>query len=152
MGLVGALIGAAAGYLGAVRSAARSNRPAWTSAALDAARSLLASDDPAVRAQGSRLLQAAAAAIGADPDAPGQIREVTRNGPSRRSAVADSASDPALVRARALDAARVEVDAFRAARLSPDPAVLRLAEAGTGPADGSEHPSDRSVYPTRSTS
>lgn len=124
VGLVGALIGAAAGYLAAVRSAARSNRPAWTSAALDAARSLLASDDPDARAQGSRLLQAAAAAIGADPDAPEQIRRVTRTAASHRSAVADSA--PATTKGR--DAARAEVEAFRAAGLAPDPVVVHLAE------------------------
>lgn len=140
VGLVGALIGAAAGYLGAVRSAARSNRPAWTSAALDAARSLLASDDPAARAQGSRLLQAAAAAIGADLDAPEQIRRATRTDPSHRSAVADSAPGSAPVTARAVDAARAEVDAFRAAGLSPDPAVVRRAAEEPGSGDTAGEP------------
>lgn len=126
VGLVGALIGSAAGYLAAVRSAARSNRPAWTSAALDAARSLLASEDPAARAQGSRLLQAAAAAIGADPDAPEQIRRATRTGPARRSAVVDSAR----ATTKEMDAARAEVDAFHAAGLAPDAVMVRLVEGG----------------------
>ena len=78
VGLVGALVGAAAGYLGAVRAAARANRPAWTSTAIDAARLLLASQDPASRAEGSRLLEAAAAAIGGAGDAPEQLRRATR--------------------------------------------------------------------------
>lgn len=158
-GLLGALVGAAAGYLGAVRAAARGNRPAWTSAAVDAARLLLASEDPANRAEGSRLLEAAARAIGGAADAPGQLRRATRGrhlsvtleragaaaaagaaprfaraDASRRTAVGDAAvSDGAItVTAQDVDAAAAEVRAFRAAGLHPDPTVVRLAEVKPG--------------------
>ena len=151
-GLVGALVGAAAGYLGAVRAAARANRPAWTSTAIDAARLLLASNDPASRAEGARLLEAAARAIGGAVDAPDQLRRATRGrhlvealdrvrtdgaaGPASRPGRPDTSRRTALggpgaaVTAQDLDAAAAEVRAFRAAGLVPDPAVSALASAG----------------------
>ena len=152
-GLLGALVGAVAGYLGAVRAAARANRPAWTSTAIDAARLLLASHDPASRAEGARLLEAAARAIGSAVDAPDQLRRATRGAhlaevldrvrtdgatgaapqprqpdPSRRTAVGDPGTS---VTVQDVDAAAAEVRAFRAAGLVPDPAVVAVARGGS---------------------
>lgn len=165
-GLLGALVGAAAGYLGAVRAASRANRPAWASIAIEAARSLLDSEDPVRRAEGERLLSAVAAAIGGAEDAPEQLRAATRSEdtaraleragdlarstgapveflatPQRtRSALpgppADTDPDAVAVSARDVDAARPEVRAFRAAGLTPDPLVVAMAGAGTSPGGG----------------
>lgn len=85
VGLLGALLGAAAGYLGSVRAAGRANRPAWASVAIEAARSLIESDDPARRAEGERLLTAAAAAIAGAEDAPEQLRAATRTADRTRA-------------------------------------------------------------------
>ncbi len=155
IGLLGALIGAVAGYLGSVRAASRTNRPAWASVAIEAARSLLASDDPEQRAEGARLLEAAGAAIRGAPDAPDQLRSATRDerrelalerarssdtpvtftvgAPQERAALARQAPQDAPgvapLSPRDVDAARAEVLAFRAARLTPDTAVLAMARA-----------------------
>lgn len=166
IGLLGALVGSAAGYLGAVRAAGRANRPAWASVAIEAARSLLESEDPVRRAEGERLLSAAAAAIRGAADAPEQLRTATRgedtaralaqagelarstgspvgfiaSAPRTRSALPSRPAeiDPALVpvSARDVDAARAEVRAFRAAGLVPDPLVVAMAGAGPSPGGG----------------
>lgn len=163
VGLLGALVGAGAGYLGAVRAASRANRPAWASVAIEAARSLLGSEDPVRRAEGERLLSAAAAAIAGAEDAPEQLRTATRSedrtraleragdlarstgspvefvaSPQRtRSALPrpTAGTDPALVpvSARDVDGARAEVRAFRAAGLTPEPLVVAMAGAGASP-------------------
>lgn len=161
VGLLGALVGAAAGYLGSVRAAGRANRPAWASVAIEAARSLLESEDPVRRAEGERLLTAAAAAIGGAEDAPEQLRSATRSAGAGRAMeqaedAARSTGSPAAfvvtspgtktafpprpagagldgvpVSTRDVDAARAEVRAFRAAGLAPDPLAVALAGART---------------------
>lgn len=75
--LVG-MLGAYAGYRGAMRSAARSSQSAWATNAVAMAQALLESDDPALREAGMKLLLSAVQAMGASPDTPRLIREATR--------------------------------------------------------------------------
>ncbi|MEJ5946443.1 hypothetical protein WDZ17_14190 [Pseudokineococcus basanitobsidens] len=79
VGLVGALVGAAAGYLGAVRSARRAGSEAWAANALSLARALIDSEDAAQRALGGRLLEAGVGAVADAEDTPERIRAATRN-------------------------------------------------------------------------
>jgi hypothetical protein len=78
-GLLGALVGAGAGYFAAMRAAKRSGSAAWAATTMTVAQALLDSDDPGQRDLGARLLGASVGAIADAEDSPDRIEEATRS-------------------------------------------------------------------------
>ena len=80
VGLLGALIGAVASYLGSRRAAKSASTAAWTGHTIALAEALLNSDEPAARAAGTQLLAASVRAIADAPETPEKIKQATRSG------------------------------------------------------------------------